>query len=386
MRKHFLVFGSPRIETDEIKEVVGSLRSGWLSSGPKVARFEEAFKEYMHAQYAVAMNSCTAGLFLSLVVAGIERDDEVITTPFTYAATANVIIHRYAKPVFVDVDPVSMNMDPNQIEKKITRRTKAIMPVHFAGRACNMNAILKIAKKHNLIVIQDAAHALETIYHGKKIGTLGDLTAFSFYATKNLTTGEGGMVTTSRRRWAEMIQILASQGMTRGAWRRYSDKGYKHYQILVPGFKFNMMDLQAGIGLHQLAKIERYLEIREKIWKAYDEGLKGLPLQTPALPEPGTRHARHLYTILLDLKALRISRDQFQYELFKMKIGTGIHFISIHLQPYYRKAFKFKPQDFPNAAWLSERILSLPLSAKLTPKDVKDVLWAVKKIIKKYQR
>ena len=386
MRKSFLVFGSPRIEKAEIEEVVTSLRSGLLSAGPKVARFEEEFKKYMHADYVVAVNSCTAGLFLSLVVAGIDRGDEVITTPFTYAATANVIIHRYAKLVFVDVNPVSMNMDSGQIKKKITSRTKAIMPVHFAGRVCEMDAILKIAKKHKLLVIQDAAHALETLYHGKKIGTLGDLTAFSFYATKNLTTGEGGMVTTARKRWAEMIQILASQGMTRGAWRRYSDKGYRHYQILVPGFKFNMMDLQAGIGLHQLEKIEKYLKIREKVWKAYDEGLKGLPLQTPAPPEPGTRHARHLYTILLDLKTLRINRDQFQHELFKMKIGTGIHFISLHLQPYYRKTFGFKPHDFPNAARLSERTLSLPLSAKLTDKDVDDVLWAVKKIVSKYRR
>ncbi len=386
MRKKFLVFGAPRIEKDEIAEVVDSLQSGWLSSGPKVARFEEAFKKYMHSPYAVAMNSCTAGLFLSLVAAGIEKGDEVITTPFTYAATANVILHRYAKPVFVDVDPLSMNINTAQIERNITARTKAIMPVHFAGRACEMDAILKIAQKHKLLVIQDAAHALETIYHGKKIGTLGDLTAFSFYATKNLTTGEGGMVTTPRKRWAEMIQILASQGMTRGAWRRYSDKGYRHYQILLPGFKFNMMDLQAGIGLHQIEKIERYLKIREKVWKAYDEGLKGLPVHTPAPAERGTRHARHLYTMLLDLKAFKIGRDQFQHELFKMKIGTGIHFISLHLQPYYRKAFHFKAQDYPKAAWLSERTLSLPLSAKLTTNDVDDVLWAVKKIIRKYKR
>lgn len=386
MRKSFLVFGKPRIENDEIREVVDSLKSGWLSTGPKVARFEEAFRQYMSARYAVSMNSCTAGLFLSLVVAGVNRGDEVITTPFTYAATANVIMHRYAKPVFVDVNPKSMNIDVDQIEKKITKKTKVIMPVHFAGRPCDMNAITKIAKKHKLIVVQDAAHALETIYHGKKIGTLADLTAFSFYATKNLTTGEGGMVTTANRSWAEMIQILASQGMTRGAWKRYSDKGFKHYQILLPGFKFNMMDLQAGIGLHQIEKIEKYLKIREKIWAAYDEGLKDLPITVPTAVEPQTRHARHLYTILLDLKALKVTRDQFQQELFKMKIGTGIHFTSVHLQPYYRKTFKFKADDFPNAAHLSERTLSLPLSAAMTAKDVDDVLWAIKKIVKDFKR
>jgi dTDP-4-amino-4,6-dideoxygalactose transaminase len=323
MRKKFLVFGKPRIEKDEISEVIDSLKSGWLSSGPKVARFEQAFAEYMQAKHAVSMNSCTAGLFLSLVVAGIGQGDEVITTPFTYAATANVIMHRFAKPVFVDADPVTMNMDMKAVERRITKKTRAVIPVHFAGRPCDMNTLLRITKKHGLTVIQDAAHALEAVYHGKKIGTLGDLTAFSFYATKNLTTGEGGMVTTSNRKWAEMIQILASQGMTRGAWKRYSDKGYKHYQILLPGFKFNMMDLQAGIGLHQIQKIENYLKIREKIWKAYDAGLKGLPVVVPAPAETGTRHARHLYTILLDLKALRISRDQFLSLLFTYSLITG---------------------------------------------------------------
>lgn len=386
MRKKILVFGKPRIETDEIREVVDSLHSGWLSAGPKVARFEEDFKRYMHSPYAVAMNSCTAGLFLSLVVAGIDRGDEVITTPLTYAATVNVIMHRYAKPVFVDVNPRTMNIDVAQIERKITSRTKAILPVHFAGRPCEMDKIFQVARQYKLRVIQDAAHALEAHYYGKKIGAIGDLTAFSFYATKNLTTGEGGMVTTANKRWAEMIQILTSQGMTRGAWRRYSDKGYKHYQIVLPGFKFNMMDLQAGIGLRQLTKIEKYLKIREKIWKAYDEGLQGLSLETPAPAEKNTRHARHLYTILLDLKALRIRRDQFQYELFKMKIGTGIHFIAIHLQPYYRKTFSFKPQDFPQAASISERTLSLPLSAGMTLKDASDVVWAVRQVIKKYKR
>lgn len=386
MRKSILVFGSPRIEQDEIDEVVDSLKLGWLSAGPKVVQFEEAFKKYMQVPNAIALNSCTAGLFLSLVVVGIDRGDEVITTPFTFAATVNVILHRGAKPVFVDVDPLTMNIDSRQIEKKITRRTKAIVPVHFAGRPCEMDSILSIAKKHKLMVIQDAAHALEAEYRGKKIGAFGDLTAFSFYATKNLTTGEGGMVTTTRKRWAEMIQVLASQGMTRGAWRRYSDRGFKQYKIILPGFKFNMMDLQAAIGIHQLRKIERYLKIRENIWKAYDQGLEGLPLETPVLPEADTRHARHLYTILLDLKALRISRDQFQQELFKLKIGTGVHFISIHLHPYYQKTFGFQRNDFPNAASLSERTLSLPLSAKLTDADVNRVIWAVQKIGKRHKR
>jgi dTDP-4-amino-4,6-dideoxygalactose transaminase len=386
MHKNFLIFGSPRIEADEIREVVDSLKSGWLSSGPKVLRFEEDFKKYMATPHAVAVNSCTAALFLSLVAAKIDAGDEVITTPFTFAATANVILHRGAKPVFVDVDPVTMNIDAESIEKKITSRTKAIVPVHFAGRPCNMNLILKLAKKHRLLVIQDAAHALETRYHGKKIGALGDLSAFSFYATKNLTTGEGGMVTTSRRKWAEMIQVLASQGMTRGAWRRYSDKGFKQYRIIVPGFKFNMMDMQAALGIHQLRKIEAYLKIREKVWETYDKAFENLPLRTPARAETGTRHARHLYTILLDLPVLKIGRDAFQQELYNLGIGTGVHFVSLHLHPYYRKAFKFKKDDFPNASFLSERTLSLPLSAKLNGRDIDRVISSVKKVVRKFKR
>lgn len=386
MSNKFIVFGSPRVEQDEIDEVVDSIKTGWLSAGPKVVRFEEDFKKYMKADYAVAVNSCTAGLFLSLVAAGIGEEDEVITTPFTFAATANVIIHRGAKPVFVDVNPQTMNIDPEQIERKITKRTRAIIPVHFAGRACDMDAIGRIARKHRLLVIQDAAHSLETLYHGKKIGDFGDMTAFSFYATKNLTTGEGGMVTTSNRKWAEAIQVLASQGMTRGAWRRYSDKGFKQYRIILPGFKFNMMDMQAAIGIHQLRKIEKFLKIREKIWSAYDRAFENQPLQVPAPAEPKTRHARHLYTVLLDLGALKINRDQFQQELFKMGIGTGVHFISLHLHPYYRKTFRFKPGDFPAAAYLSERTLSLPLSAKLTSADVSRIVGAVCKIAKKHKR
>ena len=386
MRKKFLVFGSPRIEKDEIAQVVDSLKSGWISSGPKVIQFKEDFKKYMNVPYAVPLHSCTAALFLSLAVTKVSQNDEVILSPMTYAATANVVVHRGAKPVFVDCDRTTMNIDPAQIEKKITKKTKAIMPVHMLGRPCEMEAISKIAKKHNLFVLQDAAHALEARYHGKKIGELGDLTSFSFYVTKNLATGEGGMVVTSNRRWSEMIEVLGSQGMTRGAWQRYSDKGFKQYRIVVPGFKFNMMDLQAGIGICQLKKIEKYLAIREKIWKTYDAAFKNLPLQIPAPAEQETRHARHLYTILLDLKALKINRDQFQQELFKLKIGTGIHFISLHLHPYYRRTFKFKENDFPNAAYLSARTLSLPLSAKLTESDVDDVIWAVKKVIKQYKR
>lgn len=381
MRKDFLIFGSPKIEEDEIQEVVDTLRSGWISTGPKVARFEEDFKQYIGAKYAAALNSCTAGLHLSLIAAGVGQGDEVITTPMTFAATVNTIIHVGATPVFVDVDVKTMNIDPEKIEEKITPKSKAIICVHLAGRPCDMDSIMQIARKHNLIVIEDAAHAVEAVYKGKKIGTIGDMTAFSFYVTKNLVTGEGGMVTTNNQSYIEKIQTYALHGMSKGAWKRYSDEGYKHYQIIYPGYKYNMMDIQAALGIHQLRRLEDNLKRREEIWQRYDKGFNDLPLFIPTPSEPNTRHARHLYTILLDIDKLKISRDKFQEELYKKNIGTGIHFIAVHLHPYYRERFGYKRGDFSCAEYISDRTLSLPLSAKLTDIDVEDVIEAVRGII-----
>lgn len=383
MRKNFLVFGSPKVEEGEIAEVVETLRSGWLSTGPKVAKFEKNFKQFIGSKYALALNSCTAGLHLSLIAAGIKKGDEVITSPMTFAATANAIIHTGARPVFVDIDINTMNIDPNLIEKKITKRTKAIIPVHLAGRPCDMDAIMDIAKRHRLTVIEDAAHAIEAKYKGKKIGTIGHLTAFSFYVTKNLVTGEGGMVTTNNKEFAEKIQIYGLHGMSKGAWKRYSDKGYRHYQVVYPGFKYNMMDIQAALGIHQLNKINTNLERREEIWQHYDKALSGLPLKTPLSPEPNTIHARHLYTVLLDINKLKINRDEFQHALYKQNIGTGIHFVALHLHPYYKKTLNYKKGDFPNAELISKRTLSLPLSAKLDDNDVFDVIDSAKKILVK---
>ena len=386
MRKDFLIFGSPRIEQQEIDEVVDSLRSGWLSTGPKVARFEALFKSYINARHALALNSCTAGLHLSMVAAGLGPDDEVITTPMTFAATANAIIHSGARPVFVDIDLPGMNIDPEKIEDKLTANTKAILPVHFAGRPCSMQRILAIARKHNLILIEDAAHALEGEYHGQKIGTIGDLTVVSFYVTKNLTTGEGGMVTTANDRYAEIIQTYALHGLSSGAWKRYSDTGFKHYRIIYPGFKYNMMDLQAALGIHQIGRLGEYLRRREAIWRRYDDAFKQLPLDIPPPPEPDTIHARHLYTILLRLEELSADRDTIQQALHEENIGTGIHFISLHLQPYYATTYGLSYGDFPNAAFVSERTISLPLSAKLSDQDVADVIDAVRRVLARYRR
>lgn len=381
IRQNFLIFGNPIIEQEEIDEVVASLSAGWLSTGPKVARFEELFKAYIGSKHALALNSCTAGMHLALIVTGIGPGDEVITTPMTFAATANVILHVGARPVFVDVRMPSMTIDVDQIEARITPRTKAILPVHFAGRPCEMEAILDIARRHHLLVIEDAAHAIEAVYHGRKIGNIGDLTAFSFYVTKNIVTGEGGMVTTNNDEWAEKIQIYGLHGMSKGAWRRFSDEGYKHYAVLYPGYKYNMMDLQAAIGLHQLPRVERYAESRERIWRRYDEAFQALPCTIPAPPEPNTRHARHLYTLLLDIDRIKMTREEFQQRLYERNIGTGVHFISLHLHPYYRDTFGYTPEDFPNATYISRRTVSLPLSAKLTEEDVENVIEAVRNVV-----
>ena len=386
MRKDVLVFGNPQIEEDEIKEVVDCLRSGWISTGPRVAQFEELFKNYIGSKHALALNSCTAGLHLSMIVAGLKPGDEVITTPMTFAATANAILHTGASPVFVDIELSSMTIDPGLIEKKLSPKTKAILPVHLCGRPCNMDRIMATAKKHGLLVIEDAAHAIEAQYQGKKIGTIGDMAVFSFYVTKNLVTGEGGMVTTDNDEYAEKIQTYGLHGMSKGAWRRYSDEGFKHYQIIFPGFKYNMMDLQAALGIHQLKRLEAGLARREELWKRYDEAFKDLPLVTPAPPEDNTRHARHLYTILVKLEDVNADRDTIQQALHEENIGTGIHYISLHLHEYYRERYGFKPDDFPNALYVSERTISLPLSTKLTDDDVQDVIDAVRKVMDRYSR
>jgi dTDP-4-amino-4,6-dideoxygalactose transaminase len=380
-RKDYLVFGSPLIEEPEIQEVVDTLESAWLGTGPKVAKFEDIFKEYTGAKFAMALNSCTAGLHLAMLVTGVRQGDEVITTPLTFCSTANAIIHTGATPVFVDVEKESMNIDPARIEEAITPRTRAIIPVHLAGRPCNMDAIMDIAKRHDLLVIEDAAHCIEGWYKGKKIGNIGDMTCFSFYVTKNIVTGEGGMVTTNKEVWADKIKMYGLHGLSRDAWRRYSDEGFVHYQVIFPGYKYNMMDIQASIGLHQMKRINHYLKRREEIWEKYNAAFSDLPVVCPVEPEKNTVHARHLYTILIDIRKIDKTRDTIQQKLHELNIGTGIHFISLHLHDYYRKTYGFEPDDFPNSKWISERTISLPLSAKLDNEDVWDVINAIRYVL-----
>jgi dTDP-4-amino-4,6-dideoxygalactose transaminase len=379
--EQFIVFGAPRIEQPEIDEVVDSLESGWLGTGPKVARFEAMFRRYVGAEHALAVNSCTAGMHLSLLVAGLGSGDEVITTPMTFVSTINCILHAGATPVLVDCDRKTGLIDPQRIEDAITPRTRAILPVHLYGRPCNMDAIMAIAGRHHMIVVEDAAHAMEATYKGRKIGNIGHLTCFSFYVTKNVTTGEGGMVTTNESAFADKIKIYALHGMTKDAWKRYSDEGYKHYQVIYPGFKYNMMDIQASIGIHQLARVESWLERRNEIWRRYSEAFADLPAGLPAPDEPETVHARHLYTLLIDREHCGLSRDEFMQRLYERGIGTGVHFIGAHLQPYYRDRFGYRPEDFPNATWISDRTVSIPLSAKLTDADVGRIIEAVSNVL-----
>jgi len=382
MRKDFLVFGSPLIEQPEIDEVTASMKSGWLGTGPKVHKFEEMFKEYKGSKHAMALNSCTAALHLSMLAIGIKPGDEVIVPSMTFAATANSVIHAGGIPVFADCEKDTMNIDPADIKRKITSKTKAIIPVHFAGRACKMDEIMSIARKHNIRVVEDCAHAIEAEYRGKKTGTFGELGCFSFYVTKNIVTGEGGMVITDKEEYADKIKVLGLHGMSKDAWKRFSDEGYKNYQVIYAGFKYNMMDLQAAIGIHQLPRVDKYWKRRREIWNKYNEAFRDLPVFTPAPIEADTRHAYHLYTLLLDTDSLKITRDRFLDGMTKQNIGVGVHYIALHLHPYYQKSFGYKKGDFPNSEWISKRTVSLPLSAKLTDEDVGDVIKAVNRILK----
>jgi dTDP-4-amino-4,6-dideoxygalactose transaminase len=376
-RKDFLVFGSPLIENDEIEEVVKSMKSGWIGTGPKVQRFEEMFREFKGVKYAMALNSCTAALHLSLNVIGIQPGDEVIVPTMTFASTANAVIHSGGKPVLVDCGKDTMNIDPEQIEAKITPKTRAIIVVHFAGRPCEMDDIMKIAGKHGLKVIEDCAHTIEARYKGKNTGLFGDIGCFSFYVTKNIITGEGGMAITDNEEYADKIKILALHGMSKDAWRRFSDAGYKHYQVVFAGFKYNMTDIQAAMGIHQLPRVESYWKRRRQIWNIYDEAFKELPVFLPAPVPDYSKHSYHLYTLLLDIHRAGITRDRFLEEITGRNIGVGVHYIALHLHPFYQQTYGYKEGDFPNAEWISERTVSLPLSPKLTDNDVDDVIQSV---------
>ncbi len=375
-RHSFLVFGRPDIREAEIDEVVATLRSGWIGTGPRAKQFEEEFAAYVGARHAIAVNSCTAALHLSLLALGIGPGDEVITSTMTFAATVNVILHVGARPVLVDVDEESQNMQADAVEAAISPKTKAIIPVHMAGRPCDMTALTALARGRGLAVIEDAAHATEAFWRDQKIGSISTLTAFSFYATKNLVTGEGGMVTTNDDDLAADIRIRSLHGMSRDAWKRYSSTGYAHYDVVLPGWKYNMTDIQAALGLHQLRRLDENLERRKAIWARYDAALREVPgIQIPSPFTDGV-HARHLYTIRV-LPEAGLPRDKLIDELKLRNIGTGVHFRPIHSHSYFRRVLDAQPATFPIASRIGETTLSLPLSTALTDSDVDDVLAAV---------
>ena len=380
-KDRFLVFGAPEIHQDEIDEVVASLKSGWIGTGPKVARFEDDFKAYKGAPNAAAVYSCTAALHLSMLASGVGEGDEVITTPLTFCASVNSIIHTGATPVLADIDPRTMNIDPERVAEKITPRTRAIMPVHFAGRACEMDALCALAKHHDLMIIEDCAHAIETEYRGTKAGLFGDFGCFSFYVTKNVITGEGGIVVARDDALAARIKVLALHGMSKDAWKRFSDSGWVHYQVIEAGFKYNMMDIQAALGIHQLKRVEKNWRRRHEIWNRYNEAFRDLSIGTPADPAPNTRHAHHLYTIMVDESKTGIARDAFLDAIQKHNIGVGVHYLSIPEHPFYQKTFGWTPEQYPHAMRAGRQTVSLPIGPKLSDADVADVIEAVRRVL-----
>jgi len=383
MNKSSLPFALPDIGEEEINEVVDSLRSGWVTTGKKTKKFEQDFINFLSFDIeAAAVNSATAGLHLALESIGVNYGDEVITTPYTFTATAEVIRYLGADPVFVDINPATLNIDTTQIEEKITSKTKAIIPVHFAGLACEMDAIIDIAKRHNLKIVEDAAHALPSSYHGQLIGTLpSDATVYSFYATKTITTGEGGMVVTLDSEVAERCRIMRLHGISRDAFDRYtSRKTAWQYEVIAPGFKYNMTDLAASLGIHQLKKAYQFQEYRQKLAEYYDQALEGLPIILPPKPPEGDLHSWHLYVIRLT-KDAPVSRDDFIQQMANYGIGCSVHFIPLHLQPYWRDTYQLKPDDFPNALHAFEQAVSLPLYTKMTNADAKRVVDTIYKVM-----
>ncbi len=382
----FLVFGQPVLGDVEIEAVVSCLRRRWIGTGPKVQEFERAFAAYREAPYAVAVASCTAALHLSILALGITVGDEVITTPMTFCASINAIIHTGATPVLADCDRRTMNLTAEAIEAKITPRTKAILVVHMCGRPCDMDSIMAMAHRHNLRVIEDCAHAIETRINGRPVGTFGDVGCFSFYATKNITTAEGGMILTGDEALADRLKILALHGLSKDAWKRFADSGYQHYEVVACGYKYNMTDLQAALGLAQLEQIERFARRRAEIWDIYDTAFAGLPCDLPPPAPPGVVHARHLYTPLLRLEDLRVDRDAVLDALTAENIGAGVHYLAMTQHRYYRDTFGWRPEDIPNAEFIGSRTLSLPLSAGLDDQDVADVCQALRRILLHFRR
>ncbi len=373
-------FAPPVVGQAEIDEVVATLQSGWLSTGPRVKQFEQAFAAYVGSPHAVALNSCTAALHLALLAMEVGSGDEVVTTPMTFCATANVVIHTGATPRFADIDPVTWNLSAEAAAAAMSSRTRAVVPVHFGGRPVDVAAFRALADRHQVALIEDAAHAVEAVSAGRKIGATADFTCFSFYATKNLTTGEGGMLTTSSDAAAAFVRTASQHGISRDGWSRYRATGAPHYEVLFPGYKYNMMDLQAAIGLHQLAGLATRMTRRAAVWAIYDEGLADLPLTRPAPVPAGDVHARHLYSVLVSPDS-GWTRDALMVHLAAEGIATSLHFQALHLQPYYRERYHFTRGMFPVAEQVSDQVMSLPLGGGMTDDEAWTVVGALRRAI-----
>jgi len=377
MRDSFLPFAQPDLDGSELAEIKEVLDSGWVTTGPKTHRFEAEFARYVGAKHAIAVNSCTAAMHLALEAIGLRPGDEVITTPYTFAATAEVIRYFDARPVFIDIDRRSLNMRPELIEGAITERTRAVIPVHIAGLPVDLDPIHEVARSHNLPVIEDAAHAFPAFYRGRMIGGISDFTCFSFYATKAITTGEGGMICTDNDEWADRCRTMALHGISKDAWKRYTSEGSWYYEIIAPGFKYNLTDVAAAMGLAQLAKAERMWLRRRQIAHMYNAAFGEWPeLQVPE-DRDDCQHGWHLYVLRLNLDRLRIDRAQFIEELRERNIGCSVHFIPLHIHPYYREIYGYLHEDFPVAYHEYLRAISLPIYSKMSDSDVQDVIDAV---------
>jgi dTDP-4-amino-4,6-dideoxygalactose transaminase len=385
-REDFIVFGAPLIGEEEIEEVVDTLRSGWLSTGPKTKRFEEEFADYVGASHALATNSCTAAMHLSLVAAGIGPGDEVIVPAMTFAATANVVEHTGARPVFVDVGRRSFNIDPEDVERKVNEQTRAIIPVHFAGLPCDLEDLIEISRRHQLVMIEDAAHAVGSEYRGRKIGSISDYTCFSFYVTKNLATAEGGMITSENSEVIDRMRAMSLHGMDLGAWQRYSKEGKRHYQVVFPGFKYNMTDIAASLGLHQLRKLDAFIEIRKTYADIYTEAFSNTDTLILPPDNEADQNSWHLYPLMIRPEMLTVGRDEIIEELNRANVGVGIHFRALHLMEYYRHKYDYQLGDCPRAEFISERVFSLPLSPRLREGEICYIIDVVREALDKYRR
>ncbi len=386
IREDFLPYGIQWIDDEEINEVVDSLRSNWITTGPKMTLFEEKFKKFRGSKYAVAVNSGTAALHISTSSINIQPGDEVITTPLTFVATSNCIVYRGGTPVLADIKKDTYNIDPNEIKKKITPKTKAIIPVHFMGQPCDMDEICEIAEENNLFLIEDAAHAIDAEYKGKKIGNIGDLTTFSFHPVKNITTAEGGMVSTNDDELYEKLQMFRTHGITKDAINRFGREGGYFYDMKFLGFRYNMSELHAALGIHQLNKLESFQKRRREIVKIYNRELENFKEITIPYVKRDIKHSRHLYVIELNIEKLKVDRDFIFKALRAENLGVNVHYIPVHYHTFYQKKFGFKKGMLPTVEWLFPRLLTIPLFPKMSDEDVYDVINGLEKVFEYYKK